>query len=266
MTPEEYRAAPGLNFSLAKHLLRSGAHFRAAVEAPEAPTHEMEIGTMLHAWVLEDKPPRYIVKPDGMKLSTKDGITFKAEAEADDRTILAYDEAAMLVRILANLADNRTIQNAFRGCQKRELPLFADFDGVAIKGLIDMLGEDATGAATLLDFKTANDASDHGFGTAVATYHYLMQAAWYSALVSLHLALEQPPRFAWIVAETSAAGVCRLIQPTPEQMGLGDRQMERCIRRFKECQERNVWPGYSNGGVSTLRLPAWAYREEEDAI
>ena len=48
----EYRSDPALNFSLAKHLLRGPAYFRAAVDEEQETTEAMHDGTLAHAMVL----------------------------------------------------------------------------------------------------------------------------------------------------------------------------------------------------------------------
>jgi len=55
ITRENYRSHPALNFSAAKHLLRSPAHFRWQEEHPIEQSSAMVIGTEIHRILTGDK-------------------------------------------------------------------------------------------------------------------------------------------------------------------------------------------------------------------
>ena len=62
ITREKYRWWPALNYSAAKHLLRSPAHFRWVEEHPIEPTEDMRMGTEIHK-VRTGEPTVAIQKP-----------------------------------------------------------------------------------------------------------------------------------------------------------------------------------------------------------
>jgi len=63
ITRENYRSHPALNFSAAKHLLRSPAHFRWQEEHPIEQSSAMVIGTEIHR-ILTGDEITVVQKPD----------------------------------------------------------------------------------------------------------------------------------------------------------------------------------------------------------
>ena len=74
MTEQEYRSAEGLNWSAAKHLETSPAHFRQAMASPAEPTKQMRVGTATHALALQPELVALLPKLDLSGITTKDEI------------------------------------------------------------------------------------------------------------------------------------------------------------------------------------------------
>ena len=53
MTEAQYREVDAINISSLKHMSRSPAHYRAALEHPREATQAQLLGSMLHATVAE---------------------------------------------------------------------------------------------------------------------------------------------------------------------------------------------------------------------
>ena len=80
MPAREYHTSPGISASLLKSYAISAAHGRAAElgqlkGSPEA----MAFGSACHAYVLEPETYRneYVVKPEGMTFTTKEGKAWR---------------------------------------------------------------------------------------------------------------------------------------------------------------------------------------------
>lgn len=254
MTVEEYRAHPALNFSLAKALLDSPAHFKAAEDEEKEETDAMRIGTLTHAMVLEGKDIRsmYAIKPAGMSFATKEGKAWRA---AQTLPILKEEDANMIPMAAQSIANNPHAAAFIKGCQHREYVIIGSLYGVPCKALLDLCGTDGV-AWAIGDLKTCQDASPRGFAKQVAAMHYDLQYAWYTTLLAAIEGLEEPPFWAWIATEKKAPFVNELYT-AEEWHDSGMRKLETVIDRYKECSAKNEWP-MPYRGMQRLERPAWA--------
>lgn len=261
MTREEYRAHPALNFSLAKHLLTSPAHFKAAQDEEQEETDAMRIGTLAHAMVLEGKDLRdlYAIKPAGMSFATKEGKAWR-----DDQTlpILKEEDAESIPAIAEAIAKNPDAAGMLRGCTMREHPIFFTLHGVECKALLDMAGTDSR-VWVINDFKTSQDASPRKFAKTAYDMHLDMQAAWYSDGLAMAEGLEDPPLFYWTVTEKKKPFFNVVYQPDDETMANGRKKVEKALKRYQDCMKSGEWP-MPTKGVQVLRPPNWAYVESDE--
>jgi hypothetical protein len=254
MTTAEYRAHPALNFSLAKHLLKSPAHFKAAQDEEREETDAMRVGTLAHAMILEGKDLRdlYAIKPAGMSFATKDG---KAWRDEQTLPILREEDANSIPRMAQAIVSNQDAAAVLRGCQHREMPIFGTVMGVECKALLDVAGC-VDGAWVIADLKTCQDSSARSFGWTVEDMHYDLQAAWYSTILATIHDLETPPFWVWLAIEKAAPFVNRVF--TAEHwMDSGMEKLERVLTLYKECMASGVWP-MPYGGMTALERPSWA--------
>jgi exodeoxyribonuclease VIII len=255
MTREQYRAHPALNFSLAKHLLRSPAHFRAAVDEEREETDAMRIGTLAHSMVLEGKNllDLYAIKPEGMSFATKEGKEWR---DKQTLPILKEEDANAIPRIAEAIIENPDAAKILKGCQSRETPIIASMHGVECKCLID-LHDPASGKWTIGDFKTAQDASLREFANNAYRMDYDMQAAWYSDLLAISSGIENAPWWFWIVTEKKPPFVNAVYIPSDELMQSGREKVQRALNIYNECMESGEWP-MPLRGIHAIQLPRWA--------
>lgn len=256
MNREEYSNLPALNFSKAKHLLRSAAHFKAAMEDEEhEATDAQHIGTMAHAMVLEGKDLRamYAIKPAGMNLGSKEGRAWKKEQTLP---ILKEDDIEFIPAAAEAIRNDGHASAMLRGCPLREHVVTGNMMGVECKMLMDLAGSNE-GRWAIGDMKTCVDASPYGFSKAVANGHLDMQIAWYADLLAIAEGLEEPPFCFWIAVEKPRAAAVQVYIASEEVMASGRRKVERALTLFKQCQETGSWPGYASGPIN-LNLPKWA--------
>lgn len=235
MNATEYRQHPALNFSLAKHLLDSPAHFKAAQDEDHEPSEAMMLGTLTHAFVLEDKDLRdeYALKPDGMSFATKEG---KAWRDAQTKPILADEKAQRVPLCADSLAKSRTVRKMLELCPQRETPIICEFRGVEIKALMDMHSD-----ALIADFKTAQDCTKRAFARKIGDYHYDMQAAWYQAAHAAKYGLDEPAPFYWLVVEMKQPFARAIYRASDALIESGLAKMERAIDIYKKCQASGKW-------------------------
>lgn len=245
-----YRDAKGVNISSLKKMGRTPAHYIAAIEEPQEPTESMEFGTLVHLAVLEPKrlAGSYVVRPDGMKFSTKEG---KAWKDAQTLPIIDADKDKALRDIASAIQTHPTAAAILAGGQN-EVSVFKQHDetGLLLKGRIDCLTEDAHGCKTLVDVKTCQDASPGEFARTIAKFRYDAQAAFYMDLVDgeffVFVAVEKEPPY--------GIGVYAL---DPEAIQNGRRSYETWLQRLWDCQSTGNWPCYPTD-IQVLSMPKWA--------
>lgn len=260
MNRDEYNAIPALNFSMAKHLLRSPAHFKAAEDEEREETDAMRIGTLVHAMVLEGKDLRdlYAIKPKGMSFATTEGKEWKA---AQSLPILKEEDANGIPRIAEAITRNPDAVALLKGCPQRERAITFEMRGIACKALLDASGTDGTSWA-VSDLKTAMDASPREFAKQAFKMHLDMQAAWYSDGLAIVEGLEVHPWFAWIVVEKKPPFFNVVYEPEEAMLETGRAKIELAIKRYKDCMKTGVWP-MPLRGRQMLELPYWAKVEQD---
>lgn len=251
-----YRSANGLNFSSAKHLLRSAKHFKAALTAKIEPSKNMLIGSIVHARVLENRTYPVAVMPEGLDGRTKEGKEWKV-ANAGKETI-SQDDWKQAQRMINAVMSNKDVTYLLSLQGQSEVGIVQDFRDVKIKGRIDRLFKDENGAQAIFDFKTTQSASPEDFNKSCSNFNYLMQMEWYTCLAALEYGLESRPAYFWVCVEnTDACDVC-IYQPSPEHIAIGQKQMEIAIETYKRSLDSGSWPGYGSG-IQTLPFSKWEF-------
>lgn len=252
-THEAYRKAPGLNFSLAKHLLKSQAHFMEALNAEDKPTAAMDLGTCVHANVLEGKDPSplWAIKPAEMTFSTKEGKAWRADRLAEGREIVTQDFVDTYNGVTSALKASY-LGTILKALKSREHVMKFVADGVLCKALID-----AFDFGYMLDLKTSADASPAGFGKSVASYDYLLQAAWYLRAVKYCHPEKEVERFVWAAVETEPPYCVAFYELEPDDLAYGQAMMDLVLRRYTDLASRGFkqpkgWPT-----VGKLQIPRW---------
>jgi hypothetical protein len=255
MTTAEYRAADAVNFSSLKHILRSPAHYRAALEEDRKETPAMILGTLTHAVCLEGQKLSALtaIKPPGMNLATKEGKAWKESSAG--RTIISDEDAQDIVGMMEQVQGNPHAAAMLKACQRRETPVFGDIRGVASKCLLDAHGTDGVDWV-ICDLKTTDDASPEGFARKVESLHYDMQAAMYCYLLGLTEQAESRPHWYWIVVEKKPPYTCA-VYSSNEWLTSGERKLEKALERLKECRESGEWP-HPWQGINELPRWRWA--------
>jgi exodeoxyribonuclease VIII len=210
----EYDALPGLNQSKARALLSSPARFRWECDNPSDATPDMIAGTIAHVLVLEPDSfaDRFVVVPeDAPTKPTSRQVNAKKPSEDTLKAIEWWakfvDQCAGKEVISRTIAENgrayadgilRTMSAYGIKPLAVEVALTAEYHGIAIKGSLDIIGEDGF----IYDAKTTKeDATREGFGKAVDKSKELkLQAAWYRYLFSKATGV-YPEGFRWIAQE-----------------------------------------------------------------
>ena len=255
MTTDEYRAHPALNYSKAKLLLRSALHYHWVNGRQQQASTEMQMGTMVHAAVLEGKGVPYVIRPDTNEVGDKWHGAKKWCKEwiaAQTLPVVSREEVEDVEGMIDAVANSDDAQQLLSLCPHRETPIVVNYRHTEIKALLDMHGIDAAGNHVIGDLKTCADASPDGFLRSVKAGNYHVQAQWYRNAYALANNLEEPPKWIWLAVENKAPyAVALYVMPDAAEAD-GQDKMDKCINLYRECVSNNTWPAYGNG-IQMLR-------------
>lgn len=253
MTEQEYRAAEGVNKSTLWNLMRSPAHYKYYLDHQREDTAAYKFGRAVHAAILTPTAYKrdFVVIPEGIDRRTKAG---KEEYQAfidsaAGKEILTAEDAETVKAIVSAFKKNRDAMQLLKGT-KREKPLFwTDDNGIKCKCRID-----AYKAGTVIDLKTAADASTETFSREALRYGYDVQAAHYLDAYQ-HKESAIRPEWYFIVIEKAEPYAINILRADIGFLDFGYIRRQDLIEKLKACQEEKQYPGY---GTNDLYVPAWA--------
>lgn len=252
-----YHAAPGVSNSMLKHLNRSPAHLKTYMaEDKREPSAVMTIGTIAHHMLLTpDEPQFWAVVPEGMKLTTKDGIAWKAANET--KTIIKHDDMQRVIGMVKAVRSHATAARALLHGDA-EVSLFRNFNlggTVLRKARIDFVNH----GNALVDIKTVDDARPESFSRQVFDMGYHRQAAYYLDIWNDCNPSSPKQAFTFIAVERDAPhGIC-VYQLHADAIGLGRQSYIDLLSLYIECRDNGKWPCYDEQ-LQVLELPAWAMK------
>ena len=117
----------------------------------------------------------------------------------------------------------------------------------------------------ILDLKKVQvgGASPQQFSKSVARYNYDIQAAWYSDAVEQLTG--KVPSFCWILVEDGYPHGVNVLACRTDTIRAGRARYQKLLGLYKECRERDEWPGYARG-IQWCGLPEYLetkYLEED---
>lgn len=277
LAADVYHSIEALSSSGCKMLLRSPAHYRYAKDNPTPPTESMLLGTAVHAAILEpdvfhsgyvtapaDAPKR----PTSAQLGAKNpsdktlaAIAFwqRFDAENEGKVVLDTEDATK-VQHMVSAVKNHEAAAFLLQAGKSESSIFwldktYDDEGVPCKARFDWLRDDKI----CVDLKTCLDASPEGFGRAVASLSYHVQAAHYWSGCE-HVFNESPRSWVWVAVESVAPYGVGVYVAEPNHLLAGMRLQRAAMERYRHGLKTGYWKNYS-GKVLPLQMPGWALKE-----
>jgi exodeoxyribonuclease VIII len=252
-----------LNYSGAKEILKSPAHYQAWLKAEDEDTDALRIGRLVHLASLEpqvfDRQVRVMPECDRR---TKDG---KAVYEAFVATLKEGEECIKQkeMDLILGIAESaqcgiEKIADGKARVRVMEQVVTGKCEGIDIKGRPDLILHDSEGAI-IIDVKTTADASPDAFSKDVAKFKYHLQAAFYMHMTGAKsfyfVAVEKKKPFAW--------AIYFLDEKTLEQ---GRQMMRSACLTYRESSLYNTWPGYVSV-PKEISIPSYALRADysEDA-
>jgi exodeoxyribonuclease VIII len=253
---DQYNDHHGLSQSLAKELLRSPAHYIAALDRDRSEqTPAQRLGTLIHLASLQPKvfDATVVVAPDCDK-RTKEGkeiwAAFQSTLKPGQEAISQKDgELVTNVSIAARAGLDKLMKDFDGESMITEVPMVGRVNGTDIKGRLDAIITTKGGKRIVVDVKTTMDAGADSFSRDIANYKYFLQSSWYMTLAHadqfVFLAVEKDFPNCWATYTLDDAA---------HQKGLA--LMNSAIELFDSCNKFRQFPGYSDK-VQTLSLPKW---------
>lgn len=303
----DYHSGPGISKSGLDIIRRSPLHYQHSLTARREPTPDQRIGTLAHALILEpetvwDHYATPFVAPEGA-LATVDEIKErlkglglpiggkKAElAErlfAADPSVVFLDDARTLH---AETVGDRAIVSAEEMAQAEAIrdavmahpaagKLLAPSAGVAELSAYWRDKETAVLCrcrpdfwrhdGTIVDLKTARDASPEGFSSSINSWRYYAQAAFYldgitAARAAGGVDVPAPRAFVFVAVEKVAPFAVAVYHLDAQSVGIGRREYREDLTTYAQCLSSDVWPGYGDK-IQSISLPEWRLRQDEYA-
>ena len=268
MPAEQYHGIAAMSAGGLKRMRQSPAHFFGQQLDPNRPkggepSPAMKAGTLFHVALFEpsELAARYVVKPEGMSFSSKDGKAWRealpsgvevidaeqlAKARAQARNVCALPEvSALMTEGMAEASAFWIDEQTGELCKCRP-----DWTSPAGDGVV------------LIDGKSCQDASPDGFSRTAWTMGYLHTAAWY--IDGYQAATGQRVHgYVFAAVEHEWPHVAAPYMVPDDLLDRARAENRRLLNRYAECKRSGVWPAYSEG-VTLITLPKWAHFKDEE--
>ena len=239
-TRQEYDLTPALNYSGAKELLKSPAHYFQYITEERKDTPALAVGRALHAKALQplEAVNIYAVAPD-VDRRTKDGkAAWEAFTQANaGKAIITQEQSEMIDRMDLSIEAIKSANQI--NFTATELMGQVDYGDTPLKFAIDAVGADGY----LYDIKTTEDASPRGFKSSAFTYRYNLQAHFYLTCYNL-LFRERLHGFRFIVVEKSPPYAVAIYELGATMMSYACEDFEKACKLYATCKATQTFPGY----------------------
>ncbi|MAN60585.1 MAG: hypothetical protein CMI60_01430 [Parvibaculum sp.] len=257
----DYYSVPALSHSRLKDIRHSPGHFRWKMDNAEPATDAMNLGSLVHAMVLEPHvlASQFVASPK-FDRRTKVGKEERSKFFADhpDKKVVTVDEweqaTLMADAVLAHPGAGSLVDNVIaHGSAEREV-YWEDARGINRKAKVDGLyyGDhgDQSVPSYVIDLKTTIDASPGGFRKSISKYCYGTQMAYYVEAANTAM------RGAVIIAvsKTPPFGV-GLYRFNSEAIDRAALVVSRWLDVYEKCTKEGVWPTYWD--IQNVDVPDW---------
>lgn len=274
-TRADYDACNYLNQSAAKLLLVSPAHFRDYLDNPRKETAALRMGKLVHMATLEPElfhlqlitvPEDAPKKPTDKQRNAKKPKPETLEAiawwdnfneQATGKTIVDADEQQSALKM--GLALSAELKHWGIKPVAQELSLTCTYDGINLKGQLDIISEDGW----IYDLKSFEKRlSKYTVRSSVYKWGYQYQAAYYCLLFKQVFGI-RAKGFRLVCVEKSSPNGTGVYEIPGELLAEGMAQVMQTFETYKACTAFNSWPSYPK---EIITLEPYKDKEEVDAI
>lgn len=253
----EYHKIDALSASSAKLLLKSPAHYLAAMASPREPTSAMRLGTLCHTLLFEpDKLNEEFAIMPKLDKRTKIGKEVAQQFEEDNVGKTIVDEYQFeRAKAIAEAARSHPIVAEHMVGGDAEVTMLWDEYDLNCKARVDYLRSNV-----IFDLKTCQDASPSGFARQIGVFQYHLQAAHYAS--GFETIMKTPlDRFVFIAVESEPPHATGVYIVNKEGLDAGKRFMEKASRAYKRAKETPNMRAIYSADMLEISLPPWALGE-----
>jgi len=238
-----YDGIQALNYSGAKELLKSPAHYQAYLNQEREETKALRMGSLIHCAVLQPEAlnEKFVTAPE-VDRRTKEGKETYAAFQSSLKpgmTVVSAEESAEC-HIIASAAKH-ALERMEVTFDMTEFMFTTDHCGVQLKCAIDGVGTDGY----LYDLKTTEDASPAGILKAIRAYRYNLQAYFYR--LCFETAFERRVLgFRFLFIEKTPPYATAWVEIGPELMSYACSDFEKALQTYRECTTLGEWPAYGD--------------------
>ena len=261
-TEQVYRLSPGVSQSTLKMMRQSASKCLWELEHPRPPTEAMELGTAIHAALLEPDlfNSHYVIRPK-FDRRTKAGKEACEAWEAQNNGKKGIDQSDMdtVNRVASRVHDNDFFARFFKAGEKEVSFWGRDEDSAALKRCrIDNYIAEAN---ILVDLKTTECAAPDVFSRDIWKYLYHVQAAYYVDLVKE--VTGRDCAFFVVAVEKSKDCDVTVHLIGQEALANGRSMYKRWLKDYQRSIAMHEWQGYEQK-IHTYMPPAWATEVDYD--
>lgn len=223
-------------------------------------TRAMIIGQVLHTLTLEPETfeERFYVMPEADR-RTKIGkeIYQSALFEAGSKTIIDAEDYVTAESMAKNIRNLPMFQKIFGAGNIEDSLMWRDEEtGALLRSRPDYYND-----FLIVDLKTTEDASRKAFASSIAEYGYHRQGAMACDALTALTGNEYDSVVQFVV-EKKAPYLVAAYSLSPETIEQGRIEYKRGAKLYKECIDKNEWPGYEEI-IQDIDLPRWAFKQDE---
>lgn len=252
-----YHAHPALSSTGARDLLKAPAVFAHNRAVPRADTAAFDVGSAAHAKVLGVGAPIAVIPASVLAsngaVSTAAAKEFIAASREAGSIPLKAAVAAEIDELAEAILRNSRARELLEMEGDSEVSGFATdpTTGIPLRMRADRLSKDH---GTLIDLKTTDDASRHGFEKTVGKFRYDVQEAWYSDILAFIDGSR--PHMDFIVVEKKPPHLVAVHRLSDEFADIGEHYARKARAIYAACLEHDLWPGLATK-QDELMPPFW---------
>jgi len=256
----EYRKKPGISASDLKKMVKSMATWKYEKDHPEDSDSEaLQFGRAYHKLMLEpdDFDKEFIVSPK-FDRRTKEGKEAYAKflEQAEGKEVINEETYQKLLEMQIALYNTPFVKLLIKGEHEKSFFWTDAESGVECKCRPDSFGK-IKEQYVCVDLKTTSNAETDAFMRDSMKFGYDIQASHYCE--GLQNKYGQPFKFIFIAQEKKAPYLVNVLEADEYFIKSGAEVRKMLLEKYKECLEKDVWPGYMDekSGINSLSVPKW---------
>lgn len=242
-------------------------------EAPAEDKDHFNVGNAVHTLALEPTlfHDRFYIIPEGTRRDKRTDAYKACMAEAGFRKMVTSADYLNVKGMAEALRGSRVAMKLLERAGRVEPSIFFtdEVTGMRLRARPDFMGDDGL----IVDLKTARTAEPDAFYRHAFDLHYDMSVALTSEAYK-RLTGKMPDNYVFLVIESGEPHVIEAFDSfrpvsknDPSNLnyyGVGEWRLRASIDKLAECRKRGFWPGYTDGKIKPMGVPAYELKKMEE--